>query len=591
MVKNLIKKSKINVYSMVRHGSVAVITLFLVGMFFGVKNVMLAFPIALTSTVMGRQNFQVKTFNKAMTIIAIDLIIVIAAHISSLNLYIGIPINFISVFLIMYTIVSPYDLAFYKPFLMLFVFTQYAAVPTSQLYLRIMAVLLGVGVVILASVIRKVNEKSVLGNTLRITLKDIHIQLINILQEGYDKELQEKCSMAMRELAYKIYVTRHREYLTTNLGKIQFRLFISIEYLNLALGEVVEKMQSGSIYRKDIIEVKRIVESILDYIDGKISLTAIEKSIKNYKTLNQKDIPIYDIENEYINADINHILSALENIIKTAVDLDNLGEKEINKIFNKWERTDIDKPKVVFKEYFDINSIRFKFALRMSLTMTVALFLGELLGYYKVIWAIITIMSIMQPYYEDTKSKAKERVIGNVLAILITGVIINVVDSRWVTISILIVSLYLLFGFKEYYKISLFAGMASMCIASLNQNINVLIFYRILYVIIGVIAVMIINSYVFPYKLRDGIDAIAKKMLRLRVELINAAKEVDKNKFKEHEIRDLVIHSTLLSQKLYLRNLQCDYQEVEGFMKKNNRIVIGIAYNTLRYSQTKAIND
>lgn len=587
MLDKVISKSKINVHSMIRHGSVAVITLFIVGMLFGVKNVMLVFPIALTSAVMGRQNFHVKTMSKSLRIIALDVIIVIVAHVSSLNLYFGIPINLISIFLIMYTIVSPYDLTFYKPFLMLFIFTQYAAVPTSELYLRILAVILGIGIVILASIVKKVNEKSILGNSLTSVLRDINLQLENILNSSYDKKLQEKCSRSMRDLAYKIYVTRYKEYLTTNLGKIQFRIFISSEYLNLCLAEVNTKFERGILHRKDISELIGIIENILEYKEGKVQFDVIKKRLQAYRTLNLNKVRENEYAHDYIDASNMNLFNALGNLTEAIGELNDLGYKEINKVYNQWERTDIDRPKVVFKEYFDTDSIRFKFALRMALTMTIALFLGERLGYYKVIWAIITIMSIMQPYYEDTKSKAKDRIIGNILAIVITGVIINLANSQWVTIGILIISLYLLYGFKEYYKISLFAGMASMCIASLNQNINILIFYRVLYVIIGVIAVIIINKYVFPYRLKDGIDAIVKKILRLRVQLINAAKEVDKNKFKEHEIRDLVIHSTLLSQKLYLRNLQCNYDEINDFIDKNNRVVIGIAYNTLRYSAIK----
>lgn len=587
MLDKIISKSKINVHSMIRHGSVAVITLFIVGMLFGVKNVMLVFPIALTSKVMGRQNFHVKTMSKALRIIALDVVIVIVAHVSSLNLYFGIPINLISIFLIMYTIVSPYDLTFYKPFLMLFIFTQYAAVPTSELHLRIMAVILGIGIVILASVVKKVNEKSILGNSLTGVLKDINLQLENILKGSYDKKLQEKCSRSMRDLAYKIYVTRYKEYLTTNLGKIQFRIFISSEYLNLCLAEVNTKFEMGILHRKDINELIGIIENILEYKEGKIQIDIIKKRLQTYRTLNLNKVVYNVYANDYIDSSNINLLNVLGNFTEAIGELNDLGYKEINKVYNQWERTDIDRPKVVFKEYFDTNSIRFKFALRMALTMTIALFIGERLGYYKVIWAIITIMSIMQPYYEDTKSKAKDRVVGNILAIVITGVIINLANSQWVTIGILIISLYLLYGFKEYYKISLFAGMASICIASLNQDINVLIFYRVLYVIIGVVAVIIINKYVFPYRLKDGIDAIVKKILRLRVQLINAAKEVHKNKFKEHEIRDLVIHSTLLSEKLYLRNIQCNYDEIDDFIDKNNRVVIGIAYNTLRYSEIK----
>ena len=65
----------INTYSMLKNGTIAVLTMFGVGILFGEKNIMLAFPIALTSAVLGRQNFKVKTFNKTIRIILIDLII------------------------------------------------------------------------------------------------------------------------------------------------------------------------------------------------------------------------------------------------------------------------------------------------------------------------------------------------------------------------------------------------------------------------------------------------------------------------------------------------------------------------------------
>ena len=119
MLKSLIKKYNVNVYSMLKNGTVAVITMFGVWILFGVKNIMIAFPIALTSTVLGRQNFYVKTFYKVIWLIILDMLIVVTSFISSLNLYTGIIINFISIFLIMYSIISQYDLTFYKPFIIM----------------------------------------------------------------------------------------------------------------------------------------------------------------------------------------------------------------------------------------------------------------------------------------------------------------------------------------------------------------------------------------------------------------------------------------------------------------------------------------
>lgn len=38
----------------------------LIGILFGKENIMIAFPVALTSAVIGRQNFKVKSLNKTM---------------------------------------------------------------------------------------------------------------------------------------------------------------------------------------------------------------------------------------------------------------------------------------------------------------------------------------------------------------------------------------------------------------------------------------------------------------------------------------------------------------------------------------------
>ena len=573
MIKNFIIKTKLNVSSMLRHGSVAVATLLIVAVLFGKENIMLAFPIALTSTVMGRQNFHVKTLSKALRIIFVDIAIVIVAHISSLNLILGIPINFISIFLIMYTIVSPYDLTFYKPFLMLYIFTQYAAVPTNQLGNRIMAVILGIGIVMLASVINKANGKSILGKSVKVALEVINSQLNNITNKNYDEKLQDKCSRMMRDLAYRIYITRYKSYLTTNLGMIQFRLFIAIENLNLSLKNLSDKAKEGNVDISFIDNIGALVNGIIEYEEGNGEIPSI-----NFKFNDINDFK----EKEEVSTTEKDMIENLEIILSSIKELEDLGLDEVNKIYDKWERTDIDNPLSMFKEYFSKDSIRFKFAMRMALTMTVALFLGKSLGYYKIIWAIITIMSIMQPYYEDTIEKAKDRILGNVIAIVSTGVLINFVNSDIFTIIVLIISLYLLYGFKEYYKISLFAGMASMCIASLQENINILIFYRVIYVIVGVGLVMMINKYVFPYRLKDGIEALIQKITRLKFNLIDAVKEAKNNTEKEHEIRDTVIHLTLLSQKLYLRNQQYSYDNVDKFIESNNRFIIVLAYNVLK---------
>ncbi|WP_252223353.1 MULTISPECIES: FUSC family protein [unclassified Clostridium] len=566
MIDKIINKYHINIYSMLKHGTVAVITMFGVGLLFGIKNIMLAFPIALTSTVLSRQNLQVKTTSKILKLIFVDLVIVLVAFISSQNSYLGIIINFISIFLIMYNIISPYDMAFYKPFIMLYIFTQYARVSLEELPLRILAVIFGVLVIECSNIITKVNEKSKLGNSITSSLLLIKNQLNNIIDGKFEEDIVKKCSKIMRELVYKVYITRHKKYLTTNLGRIQFNIYINMEYFNLYLRNVYSEYNNNDIKKNEVEDIINVIDDILYYSNYSITVEELENKINLFKDMyNNKSRTLTEICN---------IINSLKISIK---ELKELGNKEINKIYSEWEKENIEN----FKESFH-KGMRFNFAMRMAITLTIVLFIGEILGYYKVIWAIITIMSVIQPYYEYTLNKTKERIIGNVMGILFTGIFINLINIKWVTISILILSLYLLYGFKEYYKISLFASIASICIASLTENINVLLIYRVIYVIIGVAIVIIVNKKIFPYKLKEGMDELIIKIDKLNTMLINYSIAILNGTENPNKVRNIIIHSTLLCEKLEIRNTNFNDNNINRVVNLNNEFVIQVGYRVLR---------
>lgn len=572
----------INTYSMLKNGTIAVLTMFGVGILFGEKNIMLAFPIALTSAVLGRQNFKVKTFNKTIRIILIDLIIVTLAYISRLNIFIGIFINFISIFLIMYTITSPYDPTFYKPFIMLYVFTQYAWVPLNKMPARYLSVIFGVLVIVICNkIVNEINEKSLLGKSIYKALSLISEGLKDILEGNYTKKKELECTNIMRALAYKVYVSRYKDYLTTNLGQIQFKIFMDIEHLNLFLRKIEEGYSHKDITKREIEELISLLEQIKKFSNGNINVEQVVNETNRYV-------------NKYIKeAKYGYEISViLINLSKNINSLNAVDRREINKVYEKWQRSYLDKTRYTFKEYFRKDSIRFKFAMRMAITLTLSLFVGEILGFYKIIWAIITIMSVIQPYYEDTLKKTKDRVVGNTIAIIFTGVAINLIDNKFVTIAILIASLYLLYAFKEYHKISLFAAIASISVSSLSNNINELLLYRIAYVIVGVLIVIIANKYIFPYKLQDGIRQLEEKVKRYNEMLLKEGKLYLQDEGDIHIVRDIIIHLTLMNQKLYLRNIQYGDENVDIFIDDNTYFAIEVGYSILMsYGKSKEFKE
>lgn len=576
MFDYLIKKYNVNVTSMIRNGTVAVITMLGVGILFGSKNVMIAFPIALTSTVIGRQNFYVKPLNRVARILALDLIIVLIAFVSALNIWAGIVIDFFAIFLIVYVITSPYDATFYKPFIMLYIFTQYSNISIYELPNRLLSVVFGALVIIAGTYIKRSNGKEIMGNSVNSAFLNIQKQIENIIDGKYDEKLIKNCSKIMMDLVYKVYITRYKKYLTTNLGTIQFKLYLNIEYLNIYLNKIYDDYKQNRISREQILDLLSLIELILNYSKKKCKLEEVSYKSKFISEKYRKS------SNQF-----NEVLLIITSIVDEIKEAEALDNRDSNKIYKEWERTYLDKPQVIFKEYFVTSSIRFKFAMRMAITLTFSIFIAELLGYYKIIWAIITIMSIMQPYYEDTISKTRDRIKGNIIAILFTGIVIHFFHTQWITILILVISLYLLYGFKEYYKISLFAAMASISISSLSVSLNKLLLYRIFYVIIGVIVVLLANKFIFPYRLKDGIMQLVKKILRYDEYLVDTSREYLNKSKGDNYIRDLIIHTTLLTQKLYLRNLQYRDDSINEFIDKNNEFVVKIGYKVLMVYKKK----
>lgn len=569
MFEKIIRKYNINTRGMVINGSVALIIVVIIAKFLGEKNIMLAIPLALTSAVLGRQNLYVKPVNKMFKFIIIDIIIVICAFIASLNMWSGIIVDLLSIFLIIYMMVSPYDLTFYKPFLMLYIFSQYSKISILELPSRIMVIVIGLVVILVVNYIKKINEKDILGNSIRKSMNLIKEQLENISKESYDNKLEEKCSIIMRGLAYRIYITRYRKYFTTKLGTIQFNLYMNIEYLNLYLKEIQVKFARENINEDYLKNIRLQIDNIIEICS--------ENKVEN----NEKTIDDTYYEYKYCNKDLDFLQNIIKEIFLNIKRLKNINIKDINKIYKEWERDDFDKTSKVFKEYLRVDSIRFKFAMRMAVVLTIALFSAEVLGFYKIIWAVITVMSVMQPYYEDTIKKTKDRIIGNVVAIIFTGVIINIINTKYFTITILVISTYLLFAFKDYSKISLFAAISSICLSSLSESINILIFYRVIYVIVGLIIVLIANKFIFPYRLKDGLVQIKEKIIRYDNYFIESIKENLVHKNKENRIRDLIVHITLLNEKLYLRNLQCKDKKINEFINLNNNFIVKIGYDML----------
>ena len=265
-----------------RKGTIAVLTTLGSGLLFGSPNMMIAFVLILGSNALALQNLRIKTVNKTLRLIAIDLIIVCLAFVASLNKWLSIPINFITLFLIIYLTVSPYNQMSYKTFMMLFVFCQYTSIPLNALPSRFLMVMVTVTIVMISIYFEQRRMKALLPPQVGEGFKLILKQLTKMEEGQFDEDLSRALSQQMNELAYVIYHTSYKRYFTTYVGKVHFHFYLNISYFNFLLEQMYKQVKRELLSQKEITNIKQLFTQVDSYFNREISREALIEKFDSY---------------------------------------------------------------------------------------------------------------------------------------------------------------------------------------------------------------------------------------------------------------------------------------------------------------------
>ena len=550
-------------------GTVAFLTTFFAGLLFGKANMMIAFVIVLGSNVLAQQNFRIRLFDKLMQLILIDIGIVVVSYIASLHVWWGVGINLVMIFLIIFLAMTPFEPLRYKTFMMLYVFCQYSAISLEQLPQRLLMVIFSVSIVILLQFIGQRKDHALLSDEISKAFSLLREQLsIKADVKTYEVNY-EAINEQMRSLAYHIYRTGHRRYFTTYLGKVQFHFYLNISYLNLLIFERSKEEEKGESWSSKKQELAKLIGVIDDYFSRQISRKQVILALDKYLA-ETKDKEDY--------AKIKEVLSDLKMNFEALEDLDH---QKKHKLYHTWKRSELSKVHKQAKRHFNSHNMSFNFALRMAVILTVCLFLAKWLGFYKFIWVIIPIMSITQPYYEDTHRRKKDRIISNILAAIGITVILDIANFWWVSYIMLIAAFYLIFAYKDYYHFSFFITIISMIISSIEMGIDTLLIYRIIYVLLGAVIVTITTN-IFPYYLKDGIADMTFQLEEINEAIEKEAFNLARGEGNLDLVREALIRSAVITSKLIMQNKVYQSEALMKRLNLNTEFCIRIGYRLLR---------
>lgn len=553
-----------------RKGTIAIVTTFTAGLLFGKKNMMIAFVLVLGSSTLAQQNFRTKRLEKTLKLILIDEAIMVTAYIASLNKWGAIFINGVGLFLIIYLTLSPYDPLSYKTFMMLLVFCQYTKVSLGELPMRMLMILWTVSIIILTNEWHHRKENSLLPSQVASAFTHLGEQLTKVKAGGFDEAIYTKVNSEMRFLAYMIYKTSYRRYFTTYLGRIQFHLYLVISDLNVLISQLAVCYKKGDIRKEEVQALEEIFIALGSCLGKREEQGMPDWKLSQYLSRSHAS--------EGIIKEIEEVLVILKECFK---ELDPLAYKRNHKIYRQWMKSDIGSLHHKLREHFSPQHMRFNFALRMSVTLTLLLLLGEILGYYKFIWVIIPIMSIAQPYQEDTKARRNDRVRSNLLAAVLLTCFLDMMTVPWAGSLLLVSAFYLLFAYNDYYHYSFFITIISMCISSVETGINVLLIYRIFYVLLGA-AIVTLSSWLLPYGIEEGMQELMAEADNLNELMTRECVSCRQGRGNLQVIREGIIRSAILCEKLEIKNKQYGSDKIREWIAWNTEFTVRLGHYLLK---------
>lgn len=150
--------------------------------------------------------------------------------------------------------------------------------------------------------------------------------------------------------------------------------------------------------------------------------------------------------------------------------------------------------KEMFTTAFDKKSIQANFALRMAIGITIAMFIGSYFGFEKGMWISATVLSLTQPYYEQTKERIPQRIFGTVIGAIAFIVIFYFIVPKSLDSMVVLILSYIYMFVKPYKYQMIFVTLNALSAAMILFDFTVSVPMRIVFMLVGVVIAIIVNK-------------------------------------------------------------------------------------------------
>ncbi|HAT4196848.1 TPA: FUSC family protein, partial [Clostridium perfringens] len=414
-------------------------------------------------------------------------------------------------------------------------------------------VAMGVGVFIIIGIHILFNRRNFKKNSNNIiirSIRNIQKEICHIINESYKEKENIYIDSELRKLLILIEVRNNNKFIENYKDDIYFNIVLILERINSIINKV-GKINNKSKYVIDYLNrLNHDLENITLFLERKVDCINEEKDDLNKPSM------------------INNFTDKEYAFLGECTELIRLLEKNINNLYEYRREKSRKRIKVKFnlKELLIGNSslkvkdLRVAYSLKLAIAVSLIMFIVDLFKIHQGRWIVTSVYVVIQPYEEETLTKAIKRFKGTIIGVIIYISIFTFFPHIIPLELLLLILMFLYFTQKDYDKKVVCTALMALSFGLSRSTVGYLAFYRFFFVIIGIVIALGINKLIFPQSIKNSIYDLKERYLELTSKLLCELKSIlYEEKYNENTIKLLLdcnlIESKLMENKLIAENL------------------------------------
>lgn len=531
----------------------ACILVFIIGFksAFGDENILIGVTTVTAMLMFLSKDLTLNPVKNTVELIIFNVSMGIITYLASTNMFLAIPLNFLSMFFIAYTLCYNLKSPSYIPFTLQYVFILAFPISADQLPKRLLSLAFGALSIMAIQLIANRNRVYKIGNKLLAKSCTSMLQKIRAIKNGESFEkIDNEIISSINEFRKIIYDKRSEHFYITEESRIKLNISLALEKLNVLLNDI-NKIKHDS----NLEDLSEIEKDIIISIDNAKICFEDESNLENLDKLFNELLEKYKIK-DTTNLIILKMLNSLHLLKTSLYELKALDKKKYNLISKEDKIPEQFKIMNVYKKHFTLDSLRFSYAFRLGLGIAIGAFISDYFHLAEGRWIIFTIHSLIQPHYEVSKEKFKYRILSTFVGTAIIATLFYIFKDLTTRTMIIMLAGYLNGYVKQYKYSTIFVTISAIGSAALMGGTAVLSANRILFVIIGSAIALILSKFVLQYRANDAKKDLIEMNNEVTADLLKSMEELmDGIRPNYNIIRNNILVSTMIEEKLKSNNV------------------------------------